>query len=93
MLGLYEAGIDKMNDGEYQEAQEILSELGDYKDSLTQIKNAQNLEHQKEIYDKAVEAFTNEDFKGAIELFTKIEDFKDSEEYIKKSNILMEQRK
>lgn len=47
MLELYNDGIDKINNKEYQEAQEILSELGDYKDSFDQIDLAKILQQQK----------------------------------------------
>ena len=50
MLTLYNSGKEKINNEEYQEAQEILGKLGDYKDSFEQIKDAQALQKKKEIY-------------------------------------------
>ena len=40
MLDTYESGINSINNEDYLKAQEILSELGDYKDSLDQIKSS-----------------------------------------------------
>lgn len=92
MLETYESGINSINNENYVEAQEILSELGDYKDSLEQIEKAQSLEQQKIIYDSAVQLFNNEDYKNAIDSFTQIIDFKDSKDYIEEATKLMEQK-
>ena len=92
MLDTYESGINSINNEDYLKAQEILSELGDYKDSLVQIKKAQILQQQKVIYDSAVQSFNNEDYESAIELFTQIKDYKDSEDYINIANSLIEQK-
>lgn len=82
MLDIYNSGLDYINDEKYQEAQEILGELGDYKDSYEQIRIAKILEKKKEICDKAIKSFNDENYENAIELFEQIEDFKVSEEYI-----------
>lgn len=92
MLDTYESGINSINNEDYLKAQEILSELGDYKDSLDQIKKAQILQQKKVIYDSAVQSFNNEDYKSAIELFTQIKDYKNSEDYINIANSLIEQK-
>lgn len=84
MLTLYESGIKKINEKEYQEAQDILSELGDYKDSFDKIKIAQVLGKQKEICDEAIKEFNAENYENSIDLFKQIEDFKNSKEYIEK---------
>lgn len=82
LINLYNDGIEKINKKEYQEAQEILNELGDYKDSYEQIRIAKILEKKKEICDKAIKSFNDENYENAIELFEQIENFKISEEYI-----------
>lgn len=82
MLALYESGINKISEKEYQKAQEILSKLGDYKDSFDKIEIAQVLEQQKEICDKAIKKFETEHYENAIDLFEQIEDFKTSKKYI-----------
>lgn len=92
MLTLYNSAIDKIHNEEYKEAQEILRELGDYKNSLDQIEITQNLEYKKEIYDKAVDSFNNKDYEIAIDLFTQIKDFKDSENYIEEATKLLKQK-
>lgn len=83
MITLYESGIDKINNQEYKEGQEILSKLGDYKDSFDKIKIAQILEQQKELCDKAIEEFDAKNYENAIELFEQVEEFKASKEYFK----------
>lgn len=92
MLRIYQSGLNKINNEEYQEAQEILGELGDYKDSLNQIELAKNLEQQKVIYDSAIESFKNGDYKNAVDLFTQIKDFKDSRYYIEEATKLLEEK-
>lgn len=81
MITLYKDGIDKISSGNYQEAQESLGKLGDYKDSLEQIEIAKILEQKKEICDNAIESFNTENYEDSIKLFKQIEDFKDSKEY------------
>ena len=94
MIALYESGNYKIDNQEYQEAQEIFSELGDYKDSFDKIKIAQILEQQKELCDMAIEEYNAENYEKAIELFEQIESFKASQEYIEyceNANNLFEQ--
>lgn len=86
MLSLYQSGIDKLENQEYREAQEILSELGDYKDSIQYVKLSQVLENNFEIYDQAVDLFKNEDYEDAIKLFSQLDNFIFSQEYIKMAN-------
>lgn len=50
MLQLYSSGKNKIENQQYQEAQEIFSKLGDYKDSLEQIEIAKILEQKKKKY-------------------------------------------
>lgn len=87
MISRYELGIEKIENKEYQEAQEILRELGDYKDSLKQIEIAAN----SITYEKAIELFNEGEFEKAIEQFEQIATFKDSENYIKKAEEIIEQ--
>lgn len=81
MLQLYSSGKEKIENQQYQEAQEILGKLGDYKDSLEQIEIAQILEQKKNICDNAIEAFNTENYKDSIKFFKQINDFKTSKEY------------
>lgn len=81
MIALYKDGINKISNGNYQEAQESLGKLGDYKDSLEQIEIAKILGQKKEICDNAIEAFNTENYEDSIKLFKQIEDFKASKEY------------
>ncbi len=81
MITLYKDGINKISNGNYQEAQEILGKLGDYKDSLEQIEIAKILGQKKEICDNAIKAFNTKNYEDSIKLFKQIEDFKTSKEY------------
>lgn len=92
MINMYNSGIDYINNEDYQEAQEVLSKLGDYKDSLNLIEIAKTLDQQKAVYDSAILSFNNEDYENAIESFTQINDFKDSKRYIEEANRLMDQK-
>ena len=71
----YSKAMDLKDDGKYQEAIEIFTELGDYDDSATQITDCRYLEAKKMLadgqYDKAIAAFTA------------LKDYKDSETMIK----------
>lgn len=86
---IYIHGIDKLENQEYQEAQKILSELGDYKDSIQYINLAQTLENNFEIYNKAIDLFRTEDYEEAIKLFNQIGDFIFAQEYVKMANNLI----
>lgn len=92
MVTLYKDGINKIDNEDYHGAQETLSRLGDYKDSISQIEIAKNLEQQKKIYDRAIESFNSKDYKKAIDLFTQIKNFKDSGDYIEEATKLLEQK-
>lgn len=81
MLQLYSSGKEKIEKQQYQEAQEILGKLGDYKDSLEQIEIAKILEQKKDICDNAIEAFNTENYEDSIKLFKQIDDFKASKDY------------
>lgn len=85
LLDLYQSGIHKIENQEYREAQEILNELGNYKDSLKYLKFAQTLED----YNTAVDLFNNKDYEGAVELFAKLDGFIFSQEYLNMSGNLI----
>lgn len=87
MISKYELGIEKIENKEYQEAQEILRELGDYKDSLKQIELAAN----SITYEKAIELFNEEKYEKAIKEFSQIQTFRDSQEYIERAEEQIEQ--
>lgn len=102
MLATYNDGIAEINNGNYEKAIEILERLGDYKDSIDLVQNAQELEKQKKIerekekiekqYNAATELFNEGDFEDAIELFSQIPDYKDSNAYIEKAKKLKLQK-
>ena len=70
----YNKAIDYMNDGNYEEAYDLFSELGSYQDSESlKIICANNL-----LYEQAEEKFKNGDYRGAIEIYEMLNDFNDS---------------
>ncbi|HBI62155.1 MAG TPA: hypothetical protein DDY31_13250 [Lachnospiraceae bacterium] len=82
---IYRHGIEQIDAGNYQEGLRILTELGDFQDSLKYIEEARNgimfdqaeVDYYKGNYDKAKEAFTElsnkPDFKKADEARVYIE--------------------
>ena len=89
MLGMYEEGINRINNEDYWEAQEILEDLGDYKDSLRLIEAVQTLGRQKEIYDRAMGLFNDGDYRDAIVLFEQTGNYGKSKEYVGKANDIL----
>lgn len=81
MMGLYEAGIEEIENQNYEKAQEILSELGDYKDSLQQIEFASN----SAIYENAVKLYKNGEYERAVDEFSRLGDFKESKNFISRA--------
>ena len=68
MLDLYESGTNKIYAGEYQEAQEIFGELGDYKDSKKQAK----IEYENCLpikYEEAISLMNEGQYEAAISIF------------------------
>lgn len=86
LLEIYETGLEKYYNDEYKESQEILTELGDYKDSFEYIK----LASMKLSYIHAIELFDSGEYQKAIEEFSKLDNFEKSKEYIEKATELIE---
>lgn len=91
----YELAINKMGTEEYDEAIELLHELGDYKDSAEKLKMAE--EKVKEIqrnrnYEQAVYLFEVGRYEDAYMAFSELDDFLDSNEYLDKIKETEEQQ-
>ena len=77
-LERYEAAVEDMEDGEYEDAREEFEELGDFKDSAQLISECDYLE--------AEELMENGDYEGAIAIFEKLGDYEDSAEKLAECN-------
>lgn len=88
MMGIYHSAIEKISDGDYQNAIDMLNELGDYQDSLIYIEKAKmNID-----YEKAEQLYEEGAYEEARKAFLKLGDFLDSEIYLQDiDNIIQEQ--
>lgn len=68
----YNKAMKAYDNGEYAEARDLFTELGDYEDSAKMAKDCD--------YRIAKKALDQEDFETALELFEKLDDYKESEE-------------
>lgn len=87
LMSKYELAIEKMDTEEYDEAIELLRELGDYKDSVENLKIAE--EKVKEIqrngnYEQAVFLYETGRYEDAYTAFFELGDFRDSRAYLVK---------
>ncbi len=80
---LYEYGIEKLLEADYQEAKDTFNELGDYKNSPEYVELATN----SIAYENAMQLFKREDYKRAYEIFSDLGDFQDSQSFIKECNV------
>lgn len=83
----YQLAINKIENNSYQEAINIFSKLGDYKDSIKYIEFAKSCI----IYEEAIQSFENEDYRKAVELFSQLDNFQNSNLYISKSEKMLEE--
>ncbi len=84
----YEAAMELVEEGKYDEALEALKELGDYEDSQEQV---ERLEQLQKDYDAAVKLLKDKDYEGALEAFEALEDYADSKEQAEELESLQEQ--
>lgn len=89
MTGKYNAGIYEINSGNYQTGIDILSTLGDYKDSIDWIDYAQ----KGLIYKDAVNLFDNQEYELAEDKFRQLGEFLDSESYADSAFKLAEEKR
>lgn len=83
----YQLALEKMDTEEYDEAIELLRELGDYKDCVENLEIAE--ERIKEIqrsknYEQAVFLYEAGRYDDANKIFSELDDFRDSKEYSEK---------
>ncbi|MBQ2730805.1 MAG: tetratricopeptide repeat protein [Clostridia bacterium] len=70
----YSKAVDLYENGKYEEALALFTELGDYEDSLAMVKECN--------YELAIIHIQNEEYDEAQELFESLADFKESEKYL-----------
>ena len=83
-MNMYQSGIMKLEEGSYQEAIEILENLGDYRDSYYYVEAARNcIKKQEEenvaLYSKGAFYFAREDYMQALSIFEQLNGYSDSE--------------
>lgn len=77
----YKTAKEKIASGDYEDAIELLTELGDYKDSLSLIEEVE----REQSYLLAVDCMKNSNYEDAINLFKEIGEYKDSIELSEKA--------
>lgn len=75
----YKKATELYNNGQYAEAAEIFTKLGDYEDSADMVLACQ--------YGEAKALYEAGDYEGALEKFEGIREYEDSAEYIAKANM------
>ena len=83
----YNAAVELLNNGQYDEAIDAFYDLGEYRDSKEQIEHAEELREEakkKADYDQAKRLFEAGDYDGAIDAFEELGDYRDSEAQIEK---------
>lgn len=84
----YNSALEMIVDKRYDEAINLLKELGDYQDVYYYIEEAENLK----VYDRAIEHYSDGRYDDAKILFLEIENFKDSKKYIKDINAILAEK-
>lgn len=77
----YDHAMAFLNNGHYEEAVQILEELGNYKDSRQQLNLAKSALENEEKYNKALQALENGQEELAYQLFQELGAYKDAELY------------
>ncbi len=78
----YDYAMAFLNDGHYEEAVQILEELGNYKDSRQQLELAKAARGNEETYNKALQALENGQDELAYQLFQELGTYKDVTDYL-----------
>lgn len=73
----YEEAVSLYSSGDYDSAINLFRELGDYKDSITKIVEAEEAKTE-DTYQKAIMLYSSGDYDSAINLFRELGDYKDS---------------
>ena len=85
---VYDEAVTQFNNGDYETAKILFTELGHYKDSESQISTCENAQVEKEnaeMYATAEELLNIKDYDGAISLFSYLGDYKDSRERVEET--------
>lgn len=88
MLNKYMLAQEQYNNENYNEAQKLFEELGNYKDSFDYIE----LSYKGEIYTNGITLMSEGNYEDAIELFNQIQDYKNSKKFIDECNNLITEK-
>lgn len=91
LIEKYQLGIDKMEEGRYQEAIDIFTEIGDYKGSFDYIESSREA-ILNTAYEKAILLFDSGDYEQALKEFTQLGSYMESKVYAEKATKLIEER-
>ena len=90
----YDDALALLESGEYQDAYEAFSALGDFKDSKKKMQYAQEMiEEQKNNYSDALSLYKNGKYEEAIAAFTALKGYEESSNYIKKCEEAIQEQK
>lgn len=87
----YETAMEKLKEEDYVGAYEILTRLGDFKDSENQLAKFNDKYLLDKDYNDALTNFAGEEYYKAYELFVKLKDFKESASKAKELEKTMEE--
>lgn len=83
IAGIYEDGVKAYEDGDYDEAIELLNTIGDYQDAIQYIENAERWNK----YSEAISYYESGDYEEAYQLFVELGDFENSRQYLIKTQL------
>jgi len=83
-MAAYELAESLLSQGEYNEAEKIYIELGDYRDSTKKLEFARDKQNEDKdaLYQSALSLYEERYYKTAKKIFEELNDFKDSKEKI-----------
>ena len=96
LIAKYKEGRSKFESQKYQEAIDLFTELGDFRDSASYLDLAEKAlanEYSESIYQSAVLLYQKDDLKEARDLFLQIADYKDSQMYLNNIDTILEKEK
>lgn len=90
----YDEAMDLLKSGEYQDAYEAFSNLGDFKDSKRKMQYAEDMiEELEENYSDAINLYKAGKYTDALDAFTALDGYEDSLEYIEKCQENIKEKK
>lgn len=78
----YQKALDLIENGKYDDAEDIFYDIYGYKDSISQKERIKELK-----YKKAIELFENDDYNQAKSIFNQLYNYKDTKKYLEIINV------